>query len=130
MDNDSYFPPDYRFHDDPSQVQTQEPEDTKEPTLKREDFIRYSQLLDERDAIEEEIKTLGVKIKGRMEEDGEAKMNLPGFGTLSIITVPRWKYSEEVEQMQQAVKEQQEEERSNGKAQNQATSSLRFTREK
>jgi len=93
-------------------------------------YRQYAELKAELEALEDEVKVLGIQLKGDMEKEGMQKCFLPGFGTFSVMMTPRYTYSEMVNEIENDLKEQKERERNDGTATAQATSSLRFTKEK
>lgn len=124
------LPPDYSPVSDPNQIFRSEP-DIDEPELENPElFQQYAKLIEERDEIEEAIKVIGARLKGQLEKQNLDKAFLAGHGTFSIVTVPRYKYSEAIEQAEEIIKIKKENERKTGIAIAQPTSSLRFTKEK
>ena len=88
-------------------------------------FADYAALREQKEKLEEEIATLGVSLMASLQaENIDSVQN--DYGTFSLITVPRWKYSEMIQTQEEAIKGLKESERESGTATMQATTSLRF----
>lgn len=91
---------------------------------------QYAKLKEEKEEIEEVLTMLGVKVQALLSKHGIDKAFLPAIGTFSLINVPRWTYSEGIQNDEKLIKEMKEKERAEGIAESQNTTSLRFTKEK
>ena len=88
-------------------------------------FADYAAMRERKEQLEEEMATLGVSILATLQaENIDSVQN--DYGTFSLITVPRWKYSEMIQTQEEAIKCLKEAERESGTAMMQATTSLRF----
>ena len=91
---------------------------------------QYAKLKEEKEEIEETLAMLGIKVQALLSKHGIDKAFLPAIGTFSLINVPRWTYSEDIQRKEAFIKEMKEKERAEGIAESQNTTSLRFTKEK
>ena len=88
-------------------------------------FAEYARLRAERDALDEKVSAIGIQVVAYLQESNVEKLETPN-GTFSVIKVPRWSYSENIEKQEEGIKKEKERERAEGIAQSQYTTSLRF----
>lgn len=94
--------------------------------LPAEELERYRKLTEEKKRLEEEIKSLGSKLTSALQEHEIDKLQLP-HGSYSVVSVPRYSYSDLIHEYEETLKKQKAEERETGKAKVTYTSSLRYT---
>lgn len=90
-----------------------------------ERLMQYAALKQEMDALDLEIKALGVFIAADLQARGIDKMQSE-WGTFSVVEIPRWEYSEAVAHLDDLLKDAREKERIEGIAKKRSTTSLRF----
>jgi len=74
---------------------------------------------------EEVVKTMGVEVLSHLQENKVEKAQTD-FGSFSLVTVPRWKYSDDMRARETNLAMSKKDERENGRATQTATTSLRF----
>ena len=123
MDN---LPPGYNEKADDKQIFNHE----EEPEINEEDaaiFKRYAEAREELKEVTDLVDGLGVKVSAIMSKNGMKKADLPGWGSFSIVEMPRYTYSESVAVSEEYLKGLKEDERKNGTAIAKSSLSLRFT---
>jgi hypothetical protein len=88
-------------------------------------FKQYAELKAQRELLEERINTLGTQLIGELQANELEKLSTDE-GTYSLIDIPRWTYSPNVTDREAAVKALKAEERGDGTAKSQNTTSLRY----
>ena len=120
------LPPGYNEKADDKQIFNHE----EEPEINEEDaaiFKRYAEAREELKEVTDLVDGLGIKVSAIMTKNGMKKADLPGWGSFSIVEMPRYKYSNNVTNIETVLKAAREEERKNGTALAESTQSLRFT---
>lgn len=93
--------------------------------MNQEILKEYSELRKQKEALEERIAELGAAVMGMLQKEGIDKAESE-YGTFSVISIPRWSYTEAVKTEESRIKELKKREREEGKAERQATTSLRY----
>ena len=123
MDN---LPPDYSYRSDDKQIFNHE----EEPEINEQDaaiFKRYAEAREELKEVTDIVDDLAVKVSAIMVKNGMQKAQLPGWGSFSIVEMPKYTYSDNIVNIEGVLKRAKEDERKNGTAVATSTQSLRFT---
>lgn len=94
--------------------------------MTKEKLQRYAELKLQEKSLKEEISALGTDLKAEMAAENVDKVT-SDFGNFSLKPVNVWKYSEEVDKLEEKVDELKKEEKANGKATSEVRTDLVFT---
>lgn len=94
--------------------------------MNKELLVQYAQLKIQEKELQSKIKELAPQILKSIDDSGADKVELSEYGSFSLVTTKKWKYSEAVKTAETVLEQLQEKEKADGTATFEENKQLKF----